>query len=229
MAKKPNTAEGLSANPDDAIRDAILRYLYEVHKKAKGPQSAAVGIQQLQKALKSTHSYKQYEVGRNLDYLVQKGWVTEVVRERTFKTTGGTIQSAQQVKYKISHIGIDKLQSASLYQRTPMETSVNITNVHGVTVVGEGNVVNTSFTDLSRVLNDLKAAVQANTAIENAEKLNALADIETLQSQLQKPQPNRSVISAVWGGIEKIAAVGGLVDLAMKVKEYIGPLLRAGA
>jgi hypothetical protein len=227
MAKKKSarvtTLPG--GNPDDAIRDAILRHLYDVHKKAKGPASAAIGIRDLQSALRKSHGYKQQQVGSNLDYLVQKEWVTEVVRERSFRTKGGTTQSAQQVKYKISHLGIDKLQKASLYQRTPIASGINITNIHGVTVVGDGNVVNTSFTDLSRVLNDLKAEVQNTTKIGDDQKLNVIADIDTLQAQLQKPEPNRSIIGTLWSGIEKAVTAAGLVDITGKVASLITPLL----
>jgi len=224
--KKSVRTEFLAAgNPDDAIRDAILRHLYDVHKKAKGPTSAAIGIRDLQSALKASHGYKQQEVGSNLDYLVQKGWVTEVVRERSFKTAGGTMQSAEQHKYKISHIGIDKLQQASLYQRTPMSGSINVTNVHGVTVIGDGNVVNTNFTDLSRVLNQLKSEVQSSTKIGDEQKLSVVADLDTLQAQLQKPEPNRSVVKTLWSGIDAAVTAAGFAELVQKGADLIAPLL----
>src|SRR5213596_201321 len=104
-------------NPNDASRDAILRHLYAVHEKAKSPRSAAVKISELQKALRPS-GLKQQDVGRNLDYLVQKGWVREDVVTRTFMTRRGTTQSADQVTYKISDVGIDRLESASVYERS---------------------------------------------------------------------------------------------------------------
>ena len=186
MTKTKDTpTRPIAGNPDDQIRDAILRHLFDVHRKARGPASAAIGIRDLQAALKASHGYKQQEVGSNLDYLVQKGWVRAVVKERTFQTRLGTTQSAEQCKYKISDVGLDKLQQASLFEKTPMTHGINITNVHGVTVGGDGNVVNTHFTDLSRVLNELKTAVQNNTTITDNHKLAAVADIDTLQAQLQ--------------------------------------------
>jgi hypothetical protein len=220
-----NRIEQAGSNPDDAIRDAILRHLHAIHQQAKSPGKAAIGIRDLRAALKATRGFKQQEVGSNLDYLVQKGWVTEVKIERYFTTPKGTRQNSEQVKYKISNIGLDKLQRASLYQKTPLTTGINITNVHGVTVVGDGNVVNTNFTDLSRVLNELKSEVQANTTINDEKKLAVVADIDTIQSQLQSPKPNKSVIGMLWGGIEKIVTAAGLVDVATKAGAFIGPLL----
>ena len=226
MAKQQAmTAQSTRGNADDLIRDAILRHLFTVHRSAKSPSKAAVGIRDLHSALKASRGYKQQEVGSNLDYLVQKGWVTEVRIARAFTTNRGTTQNSEQIKYKISDVGLDKLQQASLFQNVPMHSGINITNIHGVTVVGDGNVVNTHFTDLSRVLNEFKAEVQANTTLNDEQKLAVVADIDTLQAQLQKPEPNKSVIGTVWGGIEKAGKIAGLLTMIEKLRGYIQPLL----
>jgi len=70
-------------NPNDVVRDALLRYLYEVHQNARSVKATAVGIRDLQGAMKSLHGMKQQIVSSNLDYLFQKGWISEVVEERT--------------------------------------------------------------------------------------------------------------------------------------------------
>src|SRR2546425_3884188 len=202
-ARKTNMS---SAN--DAIRDALLRYLLEVHRKAKSPRSAGIGIRDLQAAMKSRFGFKQQEIASNLDYLVQKNWVREIVYARSFQTSRGTTQQAEKVTYKISDAGIDRLEGASIYERTNLRPHINITNVQGVTVVGEGNVVNTTFADLSRVLNDLRTAVLASQALDDQEKLNATADIDTLQTQLQKPTPDKSIVQRAWAAIEAVALCG---------------------
>ena len=115
-------------NPNDLTRDAILRHLYAVHQKARSPRSAAVLVSELTKALK-TEGFKQQDVASNLDYLVQKGWVRQVVEERKFTTPRGTTQSAERVTYKISDTGIDRLEAASIYQRGSVAPHVNITNI----------------------------------------------------------------------------------------------------
>lgn len=212
-------------NTDDVVRDAILRHLFEVHRLAKGPKKVAVGVMDLRKAMKASHGYKQHEVASNLDYLAQKGWVTEVVTSRSFKTERGTFQNAEQTKYKISLIGLDLMQKASAYQRKETTAGINITNVHGVTVVGDGNVVNTHFTDLSRVLADMRTAVQSTTTIPDAQKLATVADIDTLQTQLQKPEPNKSVVKLLWSGIENSVTAAGFVDLCTKAATLLAPLL----
>jgi hypothetical protein len=84
------------ANPNDAIRDAVLRFLYERHRRAKSPKSAGLKIRDIQKAMRERHGYKQQDVASNLDYLIQKGWVREVIEDRTFTTKAGTTQQAER-------------------------------------------------------------------------------------------------------------------------------------
>lgn len=212
-------------NASDVTRDAILRHLHSVHKKARSPKSAGLLISQLSKALKP-HGYKLQEVSSNLDYLVQKGWVREIIEHRSFTTSRGTTQNSERRTYKISDSGIDRLEAASMYQRPDVVSSVNITNIKGVTIVGDGNVVNTAFTELSRVLADLKQAVLHESGLSDTAKLDIAADIDTLEAQLQKPEPKKSVIQMLWSGIEKAAAVSGAIEIVHRAAELIQPLLK---
>ena len=98
------------ANPNDEKHDSILRHLYDVHGKARGPQGVAEGIRELQAAMK-TLGIKQTEVNSNLDYLMQKGWGTVVEERKTFTTPRGTQQESISRKYKITDVGIDWLAS----------------------------------------------------------------------------------------------------------------------
>jgi hypothetical protein len=212
------------SNPQDAIRDAILRHLYELHGKARSPKSAGRGIKDLVHDLKE-RGYKQQQVASNLDYLVQKEWVREQIDNRTFTTQSGTTQTAERRTYKISDRGIDRLESASTYKRQEIGSHVNITNVHGVTVVGEGNVVNVTFTELTRVLNNLREEILASAILDDTQKLDCVSDIDSMQSQLQKPEPNRSIVGTLWKGIESVAKVATLTEIAEKAYRLISPLL----
>ena len=222
MSKKESATPG---NPDDLVRDAILRHLYEVHKAARGAKSVAIGIRELQKAMREKHGHKQNQVASNLDYLLQKGWVAEVVESRSFTTPRGTTQSSEKHSYKISDVGIDRLEKASAYQHPPTTTGINIYNVHGVTVIGDGNVVNTDFTDLVRLLTDMRASIQSSQTVSDDQKLDIIADIDSLQAQLQKPEPNRSVIGLLWSAIETAVVAAGFVELVDNVRAFIQPLL----
>jgi hypothetical protein len=209
-------------NPKDAIRDAILRALYSTHERAKSPRSASIGVRDLQATLKPL-GFKQQEVASNLDYLIQKGWAREVVEERRFVTPRGTQQSAPKVTYKISDLGIDKLEGASTYGRPPI-AGINITNIRGVTVVGDGNVVNTSFADGSLALTELRTLLLGSDKISDDDRLEAVADIDSLQGQLQKPHPLAEIARSLWTSIERIAIAAGFIEAAERVSQALGPL-----
>jgi hypothetical protein len=213
------------SNANDVVRDAILRHLLSVHKKARSPKSAGLMISELTRALKP-EGFKGQQVGSNLDYLVQKGWVREVIEYRSFRTPKGTTQQAEKRSYKISDSGIDRFESASMYELAPASPHINISNIHGVTVVGGGNIVNTTFTDLAKVLSAARQALLKEAELSEEDKLGVVADIDSLQAQLQKPNPDKTVIQKLWSAIQKVAVVGGVVDLIQKASEQLGPLLK---
>jgi hypothetical protein len=212
-------------NPNDAMRDAILRELYEVHRGARSPSGAAIGIRDLQRTLKDKRGLKQQDVARNLDYLIQKSWAVEVVEDRTFQTPRGTVQQSPKRTYKISDVGIDLLEDASSFRRDDLQPHVNVTNVRGITVVGDGNLVNADYTDLAAVLATFRDALLTSESLDDETKLNAVADVETLQSQLQKPQPDRSIVKRAWQGLQVLVTLGEFAQLCGQVAALLMPLL----
>ncbi|GFP34166.1 hypothetical protein HKBW3S42_02506, partial [Candidatus Hakubella thermalkaliphila] len=119
----------------------------------------------------------------------------------------------------------DSLEAASIYQRQETTARINITTIKGVTVVGDGNVVNADFTDLYRVLNDMKHAVLTDSHLSEDTKLGAVSDIDSLQSQLQKPKPDKGLIKTLWSGIEKVVTGANFAELMAKAARLISPLL----
>ena len=67
-------------NPKDRIRDEILRHLYNLHRTARGPKGLGTQIRELWAAMKKL-GIGQAAVNSNLDYLVQKGGVGELVND----------------------------------------------------------------------------------------------------------------------------------------------------
>lgn len=209
-------------NPDDVKRDKILRYLYERHKSSRGVSAIPIGIRDLQSEMKKRYGMTQQEVSHNLDYLIQMGWVKEVVKEREFATPGGMTLSREQVKYKISEVGISHLESASLFTKPKNIGQINITNVQGVTVVGNGNVVNTQLTDLSSALDELENVIASSRELTEEQKLDATADIATIRNQIAKNSPNRSIVRAAWDSIQDI--VKGVEPIA-NILSKVWPLI----
>lgn len=210
-------------NPNDAIRDAVLRELDSVRRSAKSPHSASIGMMDLARRLK-IQKYKQQDVASNLAYLVDKGWAREVREERTFRTNSGTVRSAPSIKYAISSDGVDRLESASVFRKNP-RGEINITTIQGVTVVGDGNVVNTTFTELSRTLSEVRAQVLSSSDLSDTQKLEAVSDLDSLQSQLQKPTPDRTIVQRAWETIDRVATVGTLAELIAHARHLVQPFL----
>ena len=215
-------------NRDDEKRDAILRFLYHRHKTTRGISKIPVGIRDLQSEMKKQHRMTQSEVASNLDYLVQVQWVREVVRERDFTTAKGMKVSQEQVKYKISDTGIDHLEAGSVFKKPQAGSNINITNVKGVTILGDGNIVNTELTDLSRAIEEMDHAITACDGLTDRQKLDASADLSTIRAQIAKPAPNRSIVSAAWGALNAVATIDGVVGAATRVSHLLASLLASG-
>lgn len=213
------------ANPNDAIRDAILRHMYDVNRQSRSPKKAAIGIRDLNKGMKAKHGYKQQEVSSNLIYLIEIGWVSESLEQSSFSTPGGAVRTQEKRSYRISASGIDRLEAASTYERTPASQSVNITNIQGVTVVGDGNVVNTTFTDLAHTLDDIINSITDAPCMTQQDKLEIISDIGSLQSQLQKPNPSKEIVRALWGQISNAVTAAGITELIANAETMIAPLL----
>ena len=133
--------------------------------------------------------------------------------------------SQEQIKYKISDIGINHLESSTMFKRPESVSSINITNIQGVTVVGDGNVVNTQFTDLARALDEFDRAISRSEKLTDAQRLDAAVDLSTIRMQIAKQQPNKTIIATAWESLKGIATVVELADAAHKVGTFIAELL----
>jgi hypothetical protein len=133
--------------------------------------------------------------------------------------------SQEQVKYKISDIGINHLEAGTMFKKPEAASHVNITNIKGVTVVGDGNVVNTEYAEVSRALDVLDKELGDSRVLSDEQKLDAAADLSTIRAQLAKQNPGRDVIRAVWHSIEALSTMSGATDAFLRVKHLLAPLL----
>jgi len=212
-------------NQNDDRRDKILRFLYDRHQTAQGITSIPIGIQDLRREMKNQHGLKQSEVASNLDYLIQVGWVRPEVKSRSFLTKGGMVLPREQTKYKISEVGINHLEAASMFKKPHATSHVNITNVQGVTVVGDGNVVNAKFIELSSVLDELDQAIADSRQLTDELKLDAAGDISTIRAQVAKKNPSPSAIRGAWEGLKALPVLGNAAEAVARVGRLLSDLL----
>lgn len=212
----------------DEIRRLVLEFLYEHHRKARGALAVEIGFRDLHRKMKERHGLSQQEVASNLDYLVQKEWVRRVETPRAYTTPYGTTQSSERVTFKISDIGIDLIEGDSEFNRTSPYGGVNISNVQGVVVLGNQNsVIQNKFESLATELGQLRREV-ATSPLSDEDKVAVIAEIQTVESQLAKREPNRSIIQQAWASVEKVVTVGSLAELGAKVGRLIASLVAQG-
>ncbi len=169
-------------------------------------------------------SVKENRVVSNLIYLVQAGWVEERTQSYVIQRSGRPVQ-VSSVDYRITNRGIDRFEGPSKFQESDRLKGINITNVQGVTVVGEGNVVDARFEVLSRNLDLLGIEIRASDKLTDREKLSLQAEVETMKSQLAKPEPDRGILSRAWGSLKAVATLSGVAAAIDRIRPIIEPLL----
>ncbi|MFW6150175.1 MAG: hypothetical protein ACOC6A_01435 [Chloroflexota bacterium] len=217
------SVEKKTLDPDET-RDLLLDFLYVHHKQARGVRAQEIKVSDLQRKMKTQHGLSAKEVAASLDYLVQKGWVREISRERSYTTPGGAVVPREQVTYKITDVGIDRLEGESRFKKQSPFGAVNIGNVQGAVVFGDHNVVNNQFIPLAEHLTRLEQAI-STTAMPDNEKVAVIGDIETIKSQLAKPAPDRSILKRAWSAIEHVVTAHGFATILVETAKRIAPLI----
>lgn len=215
-------------NPNDSIREYILRYFYDRNASATsrfGKKGAAAKISDVKRDLKAQHGLSQQQVVSNLTYLIDRGWVKTVEVQKTVNVGGGTVPSTVSW-YEIAAPGIEKIEGESDFKPMDRYAGINVTaSGSNVIALGDGNIVNVEYHQLHSELNELKEAVVASTKLDDKQKLDAVIDIETLKDQLAKTAPDKILIGRIWATIERAANVAGLVDFVTKIEPLIRGLL----
>jgi hypothetical protein len=215
-------------NPNDQIRQQILRYFYDRNACATsrmGKKGSAVKISDVKSELKDKYQLKQQQVMANLTYLIDNGWVKTVSVEKTVRVKGGTVPQVTTF-YEITAKGIDKIEGGSQFEPKERYAGINITATgRNIITLGDGNVVNAEFSDLHSALDELKDSITATNDLDEIEKLNLAVDVESIKDQLAKPDPNKTFVGHLWAGLQKVAILSGVAGAYDKVAFLIQGLL----
>lgn len=211
----------------DGIRELILRELFELHKNSRGLTSSRLSISELKRLLKGKYGLSDREIVSNLDYLIQSNWVRVETETSEFTTPRGFRRTQEKKYFKISDIGINYFEGISKFQKVYRSfDGINITNVNGVTILGDGNtVVNTQFISLLKQLSLLSEIIKKSSELDDEEKLNYVGEVETIKAQLMKTKPDRAIIRRVWKKLKPLATIAGIASFFQKVAELISALL----
>lgn len=214
-------------NPNDEIREKILKYLYDVYKNATNTHRAKVTGVVLERDIER-QGYTKQEVVSNFLYLQQTNWIK---KETESYTSGGLsiggkktpITRGKTTYYMISDKGINHFEGTSNFQKSTWQTGINITNVQGVTVIGDSNFVRNEYSNLYRNLELLSDELRSSSSISDEDKINYTSDIDTIKSQLAKPNPAKQIIQQAWSGLSSLSTIEGVMQFYQRIE----PLIRS--
>ncbi len=92
-------------------------------------------------------------------------------------------------------------------------------------VRSDGNQVNERYKDAAGALVELKHAVLDAGPLSEEQKLDAVADIDSIESQLAKAEPNHTAIQGAWEGLKKLNTVLGLTEKIHTVAGWLSSFL----
>lgn len=125
--------------------------------------------------------------------------------------------------YKITAPGIDKIEGPGEFTMKKFH-GINIEATgQNIITVGDGNEVNARYRSAAAALASFREAVVKSDVAEYS-KLDLVADIETIQSQLAKASPNKAIIKSAWDSISGIAVAVGLAADIQQLHDILAPL-----
>jgi hypothetical protein len=225
MASRTKTSPQLT---EDQIRRLMLKFFYERNCRAtsmRGKHSgAAVPISVLRSELKAYHGLTRQQVVSNLTYLLSQGWVEDKPVAKSFATPRGGIVPSVTTYYIITAAGIDKIGGPSEFMRDRFEGIHIQATGQNIITIGDGNQIEAQYKDVGEALASLADAIKASKKLDDSAKLDLVADINSMQDQLAKKNPNKGVLRSLWTGVESAAKAAGIVEAATKVAGLLKPL-----
>jgi hypothetical protein len=223
MAKKTSVVRS-----NNEIRAIMLRYFYDRNRAAtsvRGKKGSAIRILDIRKELKAGHGLSIQDVMSNLTYLLSQGWVEEHKVEKSVPLPTGTVIPQSTSYYKITAAGIDKIEGPGEFTMDKFKGIKIEATGQNIITVGDGNQVNAQFKDVAGALVDLKQALLKSPSVAETQKVDAVADIDSIQSQLAKPNPNPTVIQGAWETVKKLDTAAGLAEKVARVAGLLAPFL----
>lgn len=223
----PAKKKAVAARSDEEIRRLMLQFFYDRNHGATsmmGKKGSAVRTSDLKKQLKALHGLSQQEVQRNLTYLLSQGWVEEKPIAKTFSPKGGSVVSSVTSFFVITAAGIDKIDGPGEFTMDRFHGVRIEATGQNIITLGDGNQIDAKFSKVGQSLAELRDAIVA-APIAESEKLGYVADIETIQTQLAKPTPNKSIIQAAWGAVKAAATIDGCASFVQNAAGLLGPFL----
>lgn len=228
MAGRKSTKQKAPVRTPNEIRGIVLQYFYNRNQNAtsaRGKRGFAVKITDVRRELKESHRLSQQEVIGNLNYLISQGWIEEQTVEKSVPLKSGTVIPQSTSYYKISAAGIDKIEGPGEFTMDKFSGIKIEATGRNIITVGDGNEVNAAFESAATALVELKQAILQSSDIPESQKMDVVADIDSIESQFAKSEPSKAVIKGAWEGIKGLDTVLGLSEKIAKAAPLLAPFL----
>ena len=104
--------------------------------------------------------------------------------------------------------------------------AIHATSAENIITIGDGNQIEARFKDVGEALANLADTIKASEKLDDAAKLDLVADINSMQDQLAKKEPNKGVLRSLWTAVETAAKAAGIVEAVTKVTDFLQSLLQ---
>ncbi len=203
----------------DGVRRNVLSWFFLLNKKG----GAARGMQDLCKGIKDEFGYKAPLVKEHLTFLCDLDYVKKETVMTKVKT-GQTEREQAKSTYRIGAKGIEFMEGKSAFSDKDRYPGINITATGSTVVLGDGNVVNSNNRETYDELGKLLHAIADSLELNDASKLEASVNVETIRDQLALNQPNQTIIEAAWQAASKLCTTATLVEYVTRIAPMIGGL-----
>lgn len=197
---------------DDLVRGKILEGLYRIHRSARSRTSQLVGIRDLAREVKADLSdTKENDVAANVSFLVQNGYVEEMVVENFYaKSKFGN--SKPSYKYRLSREGLAYFEHGSKFDKSSVFAGIgDVTGSGNNIIIGNQNsitsIANTQYSEGHRLAEDLRRRVNALGELTDDQKISIQSDLETIKSQLAKREPDTGILQKAKDNIAFLADI----------------------
>lgn len=101
-------------------------------------------------------------------------------------------------------------------------SSTSITAGNVIMINGDNyGAISQNNNEAIHLLNELASKISNAAELEKDEKLEAIANIDTVKAQMSLPKPNWQIVKLAWSAVSAAATTAGAIDLVEKISKLL--------
>lgn len=183
--------------------DRLLVGLYEIDHHAGDP----------------TRFFDLIDISQKLKEPPPEKWVLDaanVLRTMGLATIliNSSIVGAQLTGHGRLYVEQDKGETKTIRRNPDRYFSINVTGNGNQVAVGSATQTMTVERENSlaaKLIAEMKAAVRQDPTLQEVDKSGAIIDLELVEKEIRKPEPNQTILGAVLQQLSKIGSIAGKI------------------